>query len=777
MNTRSLSALLTVSFACLLLAASCAKPSGGGPVTQCGTGQTACGTECTNTATDNANCGGCGKACGQNQVCQNGACACGSGLMLCSGACVSSDANHCGGCNPCPNGQLCANNTCTSMGCPSGTTQCGSACVTTGGDNTLAHCGGCNACPTGATACNSGTCGCSGGQTLCGSSCVDTNSSNANCGGCGRTCTGTCTNGTCVTSNPGTAGNSGSAGNGAGGNTSGSAGNGAGGNTSGSAGNGAGGSTGGSTTGTGGRGGTTGSGGTGGSGAGGTTGTGGSTGTAPAGYYKTADWGVTSADWHGCTWTGKDSTVMNSTTAFTQPTSMDFTSVKEGGPYEAAGTVYNDYNAVALLGFNLNEAPNGSSTQCKYNAAAAMQNGPPAATIPSTATGIAISWSEKKAPPTSVRIQVQDVDGATNPAHVWCYTITDPQGPSFAPFAMFNSKCWDGTGTKFDPKTNPIDAIAFLVPGTVANTAPFDFTITGFAPGTSKTDAPGGMGTCGTIAGSLGSTTASQAASFARAAVTGTDCKTYIVQNNNWGNATGSTQLVNYTGTGFTVQSSSGSGSSAPASFPSTYVGGNGNVANGTYNTWADTGLPKQISGTNGIQSAMTSFGWSGGKSGGQFNATYDVWFAKTSPTAGSYNDGISGFIMVWLYQPSNFHPIGGSRNASFRTASIAGKNWSVWVGPRGQGQGSTGGVNDGSGRPVISYVIQGSALPSLSFDLKDFISDAVSHGATDMASDSGITQAFSSSWYLTDVFAGFEIWSGGDATNLKSTGFQIAVK
>ena len=39
---------------------------------------------------------------------------------------------------------------------------------------------------------------------------------------------------------------------------------------------------------------------------------------------------------------------------------------------------------------------------------------------------------------------------------------------------------------------------------------------------------------------------------------------------------------------------SSGSGSSAPASFPSTYIGANGNIANGTYNTWTDSGLPKQ---------------------------------------------------------------------------------------------------------------------------------------------------------------------------------------
>jgi hypothetical protein len=317
-----------------------------------------------------------------------------------------------------------------------------------------------------------------------------------------------------------------------------------------------------------------------------------------------------------------------------------------------------------------------------------------------------------------------------------------------------------------------IDAVVFLVPGTVAMKAPFDFTIVGFAPGTSKADAPGMAAACGTTTGTLGSTTASDAASYSRASLTGTDCKTYIVQNNNWGNPTGSTQVINYTGPSFTVASSSGSGSSAPASFPSVYVGANGNVANGTYNTWADTGLPKQIS---AINSAMTTFGWSGGKSGGQFNATYDVWFSKTSPTAGSYNDGISGFIMVWLYKPSNFHPIG---NSSIRQATIGGHTWDVWAGPRGSGQGNTGGTNDGAGRPVISYVINGASLSTLTFDLKAFMTDAVTNGASDMSKgQSGITQAFASSWYLTDVFTGFEIWTGGDATNLKNTGFSIAVK
>jgi len=128
-------------------------------------------------------------------------------------------------------------------------------------------------------------------------------------------------------------------------------------------------------------------------------------------------------------------------------------------------------------------------------------------------------------------------------------------------------------------------------------------------------------------------------------------------------------------------------------------------------------------------------------------------------------DDGVSGFLMVWLYKPSSRQPIGSVA----RTASIAGHTWNVWVGPRGSTTTGTGSAS----RPVISYVAQDSPVSSLSFDLKAFISDAVSHADT----NNGVSGPFASSWYLTDVFAGFEIWTGSDATNLTSTGFQIAVK
>ena len=511
-----------------------------------------------------------------------------------------------------------------------------------------------------------------------------------------------------------------------------------------------------------------------------TSSTGGSTGnpgTNPPGWWQTSDWNVTSANWHGCVWTGVDSTVVGSTTSILP---QDFTTAStEGGPYEVSGTVFNDYNAVAMIGFNLNESIDSSkgATQCKYNKAAALAAGPPVATVPSSATGIAINWSAKIAPVTSFRIQIQGVKGATDPTARWCATITDASGPSFVKLSDFYPSCWYVGVAGQNPGTayagQPIDAVVFLVPGTTTAKAPFDFTIVGFAPGTSAADAPGKAAACGTTTGTVGSTTQLSGqpaidASMQRAAVTGTDCKKYIINNNNWGNESTTYQSLSYTGNTFTDTVTSGSGGGANVvSFPSIYIGANGQIGGGTFNTWADSGLPKQIS---TMTSVKTEFKWSGGTSGGNYNATYDVWFAKTQPTAGGYNDGVSGLLMVWLYKPGASQPIGSAGNT--RTATIAGHTWTVWRGPRN----TTATGTDGTGRPVISYVANDSPVKDLNFDLKDFINDAVTNGSADMSAGGGITQAFSSSWWLTDVFAGFEIWNGSDAKGLQDT-FTCVVK
>jgi hypothetical protein len=63
----------------------------------------------------------------------------------------------------------------------------------------------------------------------------------------------------------------------------------------------------------------------------------------------------------------------------------------------------------------------------------------------------------------------------------------------------------------------------------------------------------------------------------------------------------------------------------------------------------------------------------------------------------------------------------------------------------------------------VISYVVPNGAIPDYSFDLNLFIRDAVQRGLLNQT------------MYLTDVFAGFEIWSGG--SGLRVNEFTINVQ
>jgi hypothetical protein len=101
---------------------------------------------------------------------------------------------------------------------------------------------------------------------------------------------------------------------------------------------------------------------------------------------------------------------------------------------------------------------------------------------------------------------------------------------------------------------------------------------------------------------------------------------------------------------------------------------------------------------------------------------------------------------MVWLYKPAGDSPIG----AMITSTTIGGKNWNVWYG-----------TNSSNGKPCVSYVTQ-TKLNSLSFDLNTFIQDAVQR------------KYVQSSWSLTNVFSGFEIWNGG--VGLETTDFAVTV-
>lgn len=142
----------------LALAAGCEEEK------TCSSDQALCDGRCTTVATDRANCGACGVACGAGESCSSGQCVCPDGRISCGGACVDlgSDPAHCGGCGRSCDGAL----VCTTPA--AGSTSCAASCST--------------------------------GLADCGRACVDLESHPRNCGACGRTCGSNerCSGGRCI---------------------------------------------------------------------------------------------------------------------------------------------------------------------------------------------------------------------------------------------------------------------------------------------------------------------------------------------------------------------------------------------------------------------------------------------------------------------------------------------------------------------------------------------------------------------------------------------------
>ncbi|MFJ5995240.1 cellulose binding domain-containing protein [Streptomyces sp. NPDC092370] len=192
----------------------------------------------------------------------------------------------------------------------------------------------------------------------------------------------------------------------------------------------------------------------------------------------------------------------------------------------------------------------------------------------------------------------------------------------------------------------------------------------------------------------------------------------YVVQNNRWGSS--ARQCVTATDTGFRVTQADGSvpTNGAPKSYPS--------VFNGCHytNCSPGTNLPAQISTVSSAPSSI-SYGY---VSGAVYNASYDIWLDPTPRT-----DGVNRTeIMIWFNRVGPIQPIG----SQVGTASVGGRGWEVWTGSNGS--------ND-----VISFVAP-SAISSWSFDVMDFVDQAVARGMAQ------------SNWYLTSIQAGFEPWQNG---------------
>lgn len=447
----------------------------------------------------------------------------------------------------------------------------------------------------------------------------------------------------------------------------------------------------------------------------------------PAGFWR-------QDDWYGCVWTGVDDLGVSSSI-----TPQDFTGGADGA-YCVSGSVGPSYNAegVALLGFNLAQDP--ATADCTYVPVDPSVQGPPGVTL----TGSGIAFDFAKTGNFILRVQIQGPNGAADANDRWCATIEAPNGKDHIEWGDFNTECWS-TSSGTDYAGEPISAVVFTVPGEgwgddwgdEATAAPvsFDFCVNGFAAGETAADAPDGSAV-GTQSGTIGG-----ANDFDRVKVR-VDGKDYVIQNNAWGGDSASATL-RYDNNSFVVENATGTGDQAPASFPSIFIGASGFTDNGALSTSSTDNLPVLIS---NITSIPTTFRWSGDN--GVYNAAYDVWFANMDPAGRQYNDGLNGFLMVWVKLPNGKNPIGG---VVAENVPIAGHTWTVYSGSRGSGPGATDGeLTPDPNAPVISYLKTGQALNSFSFDLKEFIDDAVGQ------------RGLPGSLFLTDVFAGFEIWSGG---------------
>jgi hypothetical protein len=451
--------------------------------------------------------------------------------------------------------------------------------------------------------------------------------------------------------------------------------------------------------------------GAGGSGAGGSNGGGGAGGTAGGGAVPGGGGNYfTSGAWHGYAWVAAE----GPGSTIDPP---DLGVLAPGAPLCVSGTVgaAADFSGVAMLGVNLNQAMSSMD----------------AMTVTPTSAGITVSVDNRGGSP--LRLQIQGPNGATDPMNRWCAPINGAGG--FIAWEAFNTACWDNSGADYNGE--PIVAAIVMVPGDAVAAVNYDFCLDALADGEGGGGMAGGGnagsgGLDGGELGGMGMLTEPLQWSYVRR-----DGRTYAVQNNVWG--ANASQTVSYNGTTFEVTAQSGGNGTGgqPVSYPSVFIGANHSRSTSGSN------LPRAVSALGTIDT-----GWShnAGSVSGTYNAAYDVWFSTGS--GGDAQNPSGGYLMVWLYDPDNAQPLGSVSESAVTVPGVDGR-WDVWIG-------------DNGGRPCISYV-RTEPITSMEFDLNTFIADATARPGT-----------ISSSWYLTNIFAGFEIWSGG--VGLRTTAFYAIV-
>ncbi|MBN2714864.1 MAG: hypothetical protein JXX14_03350, partial [Deltaproteobacteria bacterium] len=441
--------------------------------------------------------------------------------------------------------------------------------------------------------------------------------------------------------------------------------------------------------------------------------------TTPAGYYAGADW----RSWHGCMWPATDNLNVGTTI-----TPSDFTDESDPTMFCVDGTLGANVKALAGIGFYVAQPE--AAADC--SAEALKDAATPPATTPEE-TGIALKMVKM---PTDIKLGLRldglDADGTTLKS--WCFKgEVGGNAPEnevvYIPYRDFNQNC-DSDTTIEAYSGEPIYAVSFFVYGSDSHTTPYQICLQGFADSENPylETWPWDDEYAGDLGGDGGAPDDSARTQIVH------EGEGYIIQNNYFGGDSGY-QALSYSNNSFEVIHFSGTAVDAgtPVAYPSIYIGGH---ALPDMTTAATDNLPIRVS---NIASAKTTLTWTGVS--GDTGVVYKLWFA-TSPPADGYPDALDGSVEIWLRALQSHVPVGSDTG---ETAMLCGHGWNIWAGQR------TGSEAIPWNRVVVTYVAT-TPIDDFSCDLQTVITDAA-------ALNRNGYQIYAS-WYLTDIIAGFEVWS-----------------
>lgn len=219
----------------------------------------------------------------------------------------------------------------------------------------------------------------------------------------------------------------------------------------------------------------------------------------------------------------------------------------------------------------------------------------------------------------------------------------------------------------------------------------------------------------------------------------GVDDGAYTVQNNEY-NSSASECSTTDGNADFTIANSaiSNQPGGAPGAYPFIYKGCDYGACT------RHSGFPVEVADMS--TGAVTS-SWSttqpGADGGDAYDVAYDIWFNQTETTSGQ-PDGAE--LMIWLNHNGGVRPFGARIAGS---VDIGGNVYDVFEGRQ---------VNWNT----ISYELVSGTTSVSGLDVDEFTRDSV---------DRGYIQK---SWYLLNVEAGFELWTGG--AGLATDSFSVNV-